>query len=63
MITGDKHTKISLPEYARLFYPDVHWSMGRVTELCMMIESSIIFELTIVNNIPRYKEIKDEDNL
>lgn len=54
--------RITSPELARLFFPQVHWSLGRVTELYLHIDADAVYELSTVDNIPRYERLENEED-
>ena len=41
-------------------FPDVHWSIKRLSIVKQMIESDTTYEIYIVNNTPYARRIKDE---
>ena len=53
-------TLTSSVEEVEAAYPEVHWSIGRVTQLYDKLLSDKRYNLIIVDNIPVYEELEDE---
>ena len=41
-------------------FPDVHWSIKRISIVMKMLDSSTDYEIYTVNNVPYIRSIKNE---
>lgn len=59
-MTGLRLTKDMTIDDVIKAFPDVHWSIKRISIVMNMLESNTDYEIYTVNNVPYIRSIKNE---